>query len=177
MLTVGHETLADAQPIEDLLDQAFGPDRYRKTCQRLRDGQSPAKGMAFVAHEDAEDGSRRLVGTLRFWDIRIGYAHRALLLGPLAVRPDCQSGGIGSKLMWLGLSQAEARGHHAVILVGDEPYYRRFGFVQHLTRRMMLPGPVDRSRFLALELEAGALREARGMISPWLLPAGRALAA
>ncbi|GAB3131735.1 GNAT family N-acetyltransferase [Novispirillum itersonii] len=162
MIQISHETAADHAGIETLLDLCFGPDRTLKTCQRLRDGQAPVDGLAFVIRDSAQ----QVIATLRFWAISIGGETRSLLLGPLAVHPRLQSLGLGSRLIRYGINQAAALGHGSVVLVGDEPYYRRFGFEAGLTLDMDLPGPVDRARFLALELRHGALTDARGMITP-----------
>jgi predicted N-acetyltransferase YhbS len=72
--------------------------------------------------------------------------------------------GIGAALVEEALRRARAAGEEAVLLVGDEPYYRRFGFRRELTSGLWLPGPVDRERFLALELKPGALGRARGPV-------------
>lgn len=157
------ELPSDAAGIESLLDRCFGPDRHLKTCQRLRDGQIPAEGLAFVVR--GEGGA--VIATLRFWETVIGGRTRALLLGPLAVSPDLQSRGLGGALIRHGLHEAAARGHGAVVLVGDAPYYQRFGFSGHLTAGMDLPGPVDRARFLALELRPEALAGAAGLVAPF----------
>ncbi|MGC2857529.1 GNAT family N-acetyltransferase [Novispirillum sp. DQ9] len=161
MYCLEHEAAADAPAVEALLDRAFGPQRHEKTCQRLRDDQRPAHELAFVVCH-ADD----LIATIRFWDLEIGGTHRALLLGPLAVDEAHRAEGWGAKLVRYGLNQAALRGHRAVILVGDEPYYARFGFAAALTRGMILPGPVDRARFLGLELTAGALAGAQGLVLP-----------
>lgn len=171
MYCLEYETPADAAGVERLLDRAFGPQRHEKTCQRLRDGQSPAHGLAFVVRQD-----EAVIATIRFWDLIIGGTHRALLLGPLAVDADHRSGGWGGNLVRYGLNQAALRGHRSVILVGDEPYYARFGFSPALTTGMILPGPVDRARFLGLELAPGALAGAAGLVQPGrarLVPAVR----
>jgi predicted N-acetyltransferase YhbS len=144
---------------ERLLDRCFGPDRGRKTSEMLRSGRLPADGLAFALL----DGPR-LVGTLRFWHIEAGSAGPALLLGPIAVEPKWQSEGWGAELMRHGLAEAARRGHAAVLLVGDAPYYGRFGFRQALTERLTLPGPVERERFLGLELRPGALEDAHGAV-------------
>ena len=161
MLTIEAEPPGATGRIEELLDAAFGPGRHLKTAQRLRDGREPAPGLALVARDD-----RRIVGTLRFWSLRLGGGSPALLLGPVAVDPACQGRGIGSRLIRRGLGLATRGGHHRVILVGDERYYRRFGFRRGLTTGLTLPGPVDRRRFLGLELTAGALAGVRGRVRP-----------
>ena len=146
---------------ERLLDRCFGPSRHLKTSEMLRRGRRPAEGLAFALL----DGSR-LVGTLRLWHIAAGSAGPALLLGPIAVEPKWQSEGWGAALMRQGLAEAARLGHRAVLLVGDAPYYGRFRFRQELTERLVLPGPVERERFLGLELVPGALKDAHGAVLP-----------
>ena len=107
----------------------------------------------------------RSSGTVRLWHVSVGPDRPALLLGPIAVDPALQGLGLGAKLMRAALERATARGHGAVLLVGDAPYYARFGFSAALTERLRLPGPYERERFLGVELEAGALAGARGLIS------------
>jgi predicted N-acetyltransferase YhbS len=157
---------------ERLLDRCFGPDRGRKTSEMLRSGRRPADGLAFALLEGPPARPKpllrgegpRLVGTLRLWHIEAGSAGPALLLGPIAVEPKWQSEGWGAELMRHGLGEAERRGHAAVLLVGDAPYYRRFGFREDLTQRLDLPGPVERERFLGLDLRPGALEGAHGAV-------------
>lgn len=154
------ETPAHAAAVEKLNADAFGPDRFAKTVYRLRDGVDPISSLSFVMRDGEE-----VVGTLRFWPVTIGGTTPALLLGPLVAAADRQGEGIGSRLMQEGLARAAAEGHRIVILVGDEPYYRRFGFTRALARRLKLPGWVDRKRFLARELAAGALQGVSGMLT------------
>jgi predicted N-acetyltransferase YhbS len=144
---------------ERLLDDAFGPERFAKACQRLRDGRAPAHGLAHVA----SDG-KGLVGTLRFWNIRASNCP-ALLLGPLAIAEAHRCQGIGGRLIRAGLDRARRLGHCAVLLVGDAPYYERFGFERRLTKRLAMPGHVDENRFLGLELVSGSLAEACGPVA------------
>lgn len=159
MATIRHERLADAAAREALLDLAFGPCRFEKTSQRLRDGQRPAEGLSFVATDFG-----RVIGTVRLWRIAAG-AHPALLLGPLAVHPDFRTCGIGAALMRRALDDGAARGHAAVLLVGDAPYYARFGFSAAKTGGLWLPGPYEADRLLACELQPGALEGAHGLIA------------
>ena len=169
MVTIDLEGAADGGAIEHLLDDSFGRKRHRKTAQHLRDGQAPVPGLTFVAREGG-----RLIGTLRFWSVRIGAAHRALLLGPIAVDAACRGRCVAAWLINTGLARAKAMGHRAVILVGDAPYYERFGFSAATTDGMTLPGPVDSARFLGLELEPGALAGVTGRVAAD--PEARALA-
>ncbi len=152
------ERAGDAGSRERLLDDSFGPGRFEKTCERLREGRLPARDLALVA----KDGDA-LVGTLRFWHVEAGGAS-ALLLGPLAVAESHRALGLGGALMGMGLDRAMALGHKAVILVGDEPYYKRFGFARAPVQGLDLPGWYDPARFLGLEFVPGALAHASGMV-------------
>ncbi len=145
---------------EALLDACFGEDRHGRTCQRLRDGRAPAAGLALSAMREG-----KLVGTVRLWHVSAG-GRPALVLGPLAVDPACRELGIGAALMHQALAAARARGHAAVILLGDAAYYARFGFSADKTAELALPGPFERDRLLAIEFADGALDGAWGMIVP-----------
>jgi predicted N-acetyltransferase YhbS len=155
------ERTSDVTAREALLDACFGDNRHMRTCQRLRDGRVPAEGLAFSAV--GYDG--RLVGTLRLWHVSAG-GIPALVLGPLAVDSAYRKLGVGAALMVHAIAAATARGHRAVLLLGDAPYYSRFGFSADKARELMLPGPFERERLLALELADGALDGAWGMIAP-----------
>ena len=154
------ERAGDVATREALLDACFGENRHGRTCQRLRDGRAPATGLALTA---AREG--KLVGTVRLWHVSAG-GRPALVLGPLAVDPACRELGIGAALMHQALAAARARGHDAVILLGDAPYYARFGFSAEKTGALVLPGPFERDRLLAIEFADGALDGAEGMIVP-----------
>jgi predicted N-acetyltransferase YhbS len=154
------EKASDVVAREALLDACFGDNRHMRTCQRLRDGRAPAEGLAFSAVRQG-----RLVGTLRLWYVSVG-GTRALMLGPLAVAASSRKLGVGTALIDHALAAATARGHRAVILLGDAPYYGRFGFSAQKTADLSLPGPFERDRLLGLELREGGLDGARGMIVP-----------
>jgi predicted N-acetyltransferase YhbS len=159
-LALREERAGDAPAREALLDEAFGPDRFARTSESLRAGRSPARGLALVGvHEGA------LVGTLRLWRVEAGGVP-ALLLGPLAVARSHRALGVGGALTRMALARAAALGHRAVLLVGDAAYYERFGFSAAPAQGLDLPGPVERARFLALELVPGALAGARGLVVP-----------
>lgn len=153
--------------IEALLDRSFGADRHTKTAYRLRDGVEPLADLGLVALEHDDHGQEVLQGTIRYWPITIGGFVPAVLLGPIAVAPHLQGAGLGSKLIRMSLNKAAAAGHRIVLLVGDAPYYSRFGFSRRLTMDLQLPGPVDPDRFLGLEIVPGALDGVTGMIAPW----------
>ncbi len=156
------ERPADKAAREALLDRAMGPGRKRKSSEALRRGRLPAEGLAFVAR--SADGA--VLGTVRLWNVTLGTGRRpALLLGPLAVEPSVKSAGIGSALMRQAIAEARDLGHGAILLVGDEPYYGRFGFSAERTGELAMPGPYERHRLLALELTQGALDGACGTIT------------
>lgn len=165
-MIIGKEEPRDVAAREALLDEAFGAARFTKTSERLREGRLPAEGLAFAAREGG-----RLVGTLRLWHVTAGPARPALMLGPLAVAADMRSAGVGGALMRRAIADAADAGHGAILLVGDAPYYARFGFSAAHTGGLWLPGPFARDRFLGLELVPGALAGARGLVSPTGLPA------
>ncbi|MEJ2375752.1 MAG: N-acetyltransferase [Pseudolabrys sp.] len=159
MITIRHERANDIAAREALLDEAFGEARRRKTSERLREGRLPADGLSFIA---AARG--RVIGTARLWHVACPSGHAALLLGPVAVASDCRGCGIGAALVRRALRDARRLGHGAVLLVGDAPYYGRFGFSAAKTGSLRLPGPYERHRLLARELAPQALDGARGLI-------------
>jgi predicted N-acetyltransferase YhbS len=159
MITIRRERPTDVAAREALLDLSFGQCRFDKTSERLREGRLPADGLSFVAVEGG-----RLVGTVRLWHIS-SPGRPALLLGPLAVSPDRRNRGIGASLIRRALRDARRLGHGAVMLVGDAPYYCRFGFAADKTGRVWLPGPYEPDRLLALELMPRALDGAHGLVA------------
>jgi predicted N-acetyltransferase YhbS len=157
---ISAESAADFAAREALLDRAMGPQRRRKSSEKLRRGRKPSEGLAFVARDPA--GS--VVATVRLWDIAAGEGGPALLLGPLAVDPSTTGAGIGSSLVRHAIAEAGRLGHRAILLVGDPSYYSRFGFSAEKTGMLAMPGPYERHRFLALELVEGALDDAKGVL-------------
>ncbi|MGO4283295.1 GNAT family N-acetyltransferase [Bosea sp. TAB14] len=158
MIRIRDEIVADVPAREALLDRCLGERRTAKSSERLREGRLPAEGLALTAELDGE-----IVGTVRLWHVEANGVP-ALMLGPLAVKPELQGEGLGKMLMREALWRAACRGHGAVILVGDASYYARFGFDPALTRDLAMPGPVERERFLAIELRDGALDGAHGVL-------------
>lgn len=157
-IVIRHERGSDAPAREALLDACFGAGRHARTCQRLRDGRLPSQGLAFSATRRG-----RLIGTVRLWDVEAGGVS-LLMLGPLAVDAAARSSGLGAALMTHALAAAAGHGHRGVVLLGDAPYYARFGFSTEKTGGLSLPGPFERERLLGLELRAGGLDGAAGVI-------------
>src|ERR1700744_3882418 len=160
------ERASDVVAREALLDACFGANRHPPPCQPLRDERAPAEGLALSAVREG-----RLVGSVRLWHVSAG-GTPALVLGPLAVDEGSRKLGVGAALMERALEIARQRGHGAVILLGDAPYYARFGFSAAKACELSLPGPFERDRLLGLELRDGALDGAWGMI----VAAGRPVA-
>ena len=165
------ERASDVAAREALLDACFGDNRHMRTCQRLRDGRAPVQGLALSAVRQG-----KLVGTVRLWHVSAG-GTPALMLGPLAVEASSRGFGVGAALMDHALAAAKARGHRAVILLGDAPYYARFGFSAAKTGELTLPGAFERDRLLGLELREGGLDGAWGMIAATGRPVTKAKAA
>ncbi|HVK42273.1 MAG TPA: N-acetyltransferase [Phenylobacterium sp.] len=138
-----HEQPQDADAIEALLDHAFGPGRFTKVSERVREFAEFRPEMSFCAWEGA-----RLVGSVRMWAIHIG-GTPAIFLGPLAVLAEGRKSGTGGELVRRASAAAQAAGF-PVLLVGDEPYFGRFGYSRAAGAHVRLPGPVDQRRVLAL---------------------------
>lgn len=158
MVTIRHERSTDIAARERLLDAAW-PARFAKASERLREGRFAADGLSLVAIENG-----RLVGTVRLWNVNAGLGRPALLLGPLAVAAEARNRGIGTMLMQRALREARCRKHGAVLLIGDAPYYGRFGFSAGKTAALRLTGRYEQDRLLGLELKRGALDGARGLV-------------
>jgi predicted N-acetyltransferase YhbS len=159
-LVIRPELPADAQSIERLHERAFGPGRFARTAFRLREGDGHLLPLSFTALVGT-----LLVGSVRMTPVLAGGVD-ALMLGPLTVDPAFEGRGIGTALIQRSIDAAREKGHGLVLLVGDEPYYGRFGFKRIPPRRLELPGPVNRDRFLALELAEGMLGRASGLVTP-----------
>lgn len=159
VFSIAAETPSDIAARERLLDRAMGAGRKRKSSEKLRRGRRPSQGLAFVARD--VDGV--LLGTVRLWDVAAG-DRAALLLGPLAVDPSLKGAGVGSALMRMAIEEARRLGHRTILLVGDAPYYARFGFTAEKTGELAMPGPYERHRFLGLELVEGSLHGAKGVL-------------
>lgn len=132
------ETPADAAAVEALVLAAFGPGRFAKTAERLRERASVVAG--FVAREDGA-----VIGSVRLWAITIGDT-RAVFLGPIAVAAGNRRGGLGAELVQACLAFAQTGDVAGVLLVGDAPYFERFGFRK--AEGVVMPGPVDGRRLL-----------------------------
>jgi predicted N-acetyltransferase YhbS len=157
-LSITQETADDAVAIERLHERTFGPGRFTRTAFRLRERRGHKRELSFTARVGT-----LLVGSVQITPVRIGDA-KALLLGPLTVEPPFRGRGVGKALIERALAEAKAKGHSLVMLVGDEPYYGKYGFRKVKKGQVRLPGPVDAERLLVAELSPGAFDRVSGVM-------------
>lgn len=160
MITILPEQAEDRWEVEALYDLCFAPGRTALSSYRLRDDVPPVAGLSQVARDS--DGI--LAGAIRFWPVNIG-DHEALLLGPVAVHPTRQGEGLGGSLIRDSLETARESGWARVILVGDLPYYRRFGFSR--LDHVEMPPPTNPDRILGLPLRPDAWLGVTGQVERW----------
>lgn len=145
--------------IESINEEAFGPGRIVKAAYKIREGGPHERSLSFVALRAGE-----VVGSVRLTRIAAG-GGRALMLGPLAVRPAHKNLGIGRKLVALALKAAADAGWGAVVLVGDGPYYGPLGFARMPRGQITMPRPVDPNRLLVHETQPGAAALLSGAVT------------
>jgi predicted N-acetyltransferase YhbS len=143
------ETEADWWEVEALYDLCFAPGRTALSSYRLRDGVPTIAALCLVLRDHAGV----LAAAIRFWPAKVG-GHDILLLGPIAVHPTRQGEGLGALLITESLERARTFGWARVLLVGDAPYYRRFGFAK--LDGVVMPPPTNPDRVLGIELQEGA---------------------
>lgn len=156
MYQLEEETDADWWEVEALYDLCFAPGRTALSSYRLREGVDPVRPLCLTLREDGV-----LAAVIRYWPVLVG-GHRVLLLGPVAVHPTRQGEGLGGLLMRESLAEARRQGWERVLLVGDAPYYTRFGFRK--IEGVEMPPPTNPDRVLALELQPGAWAGVRGAV-------------
>ena len=160
MIELQPETKQDWWEVEALFDLCFAPGREALSSYRLRDGIPPVEGLSLVAR----DGDGILSGAIRFWPVRVG-GKDALLLGPVAVHPTHQGEGLGAVLIRDALTAARQAGWTRVMLVGDAPYYGRFGFAR--LDDVEMPPPTNPDRVLGQDLVPGAWDGIAGTVERW----------
>lgn len=152
------ETAADVPEVEALLDLCFAPGRTALSSYRLREGVAPVADLCLVLR----DGSGALLASIRNWPVQVAGAP-ALLIGPVAVHPTAQGEGLGGYLIRETLARARAMGWTRAMLVGDAPYYARFGFT--VLRAVEMPPPTNPDRVLGVELQPDAWVDPRGTVT------------
>lgn len=151
--TAEHDAVIDA-----IADEAFGPGRFVRAAERVREMAPHDRRLSFVALLDGV-----VIGSVRLTPIRIGEAP-CLMLGPLAVRPSFKGKGIGRRLMATAETTALMAGERVIMLVGDRAYYMPIGYRPLPVGSVVMPGPVDRTRILGLPLVEGALENLSGVV-------------
>jgi predicted N-acetyltransferase YhbS len=149
MFHLSEETEADWWEVEALYDLCFAPGREALSSYRLREGVARVADLCLTLR----DGDGILAAAIRYWPVRVG-GRPALLLGPVAVHPTRQGEGLGAYLIQETMMRAAQAGWTRVMLVGDAPYYRRFGF--HRLDGVTMPPPTNPDRVLGCALRAGA---------------------
>jgi predicted N-acetyltransferase YhbS len=157
-IAISAERPVDDAAIRAMEERAFGPGRFARSAYRLREGVSHDLALSFVARV-----STLVIGSVRQTRVIAGGVP-VLLLGPLTVEPAFRSRGVGRELMEAALGAATMAGYAAVLLVGDEPYYRRVGFTRVAPGRLTMPGPVDPGRLLVRELVEGTAATLSGAV-------------
>lgn len=160
-IEVRHVLPDDLPQISALHALVFGPGRFTRTAYRIREGTPDISPFCLKAVDD----TGALIAVIRFTPVTVGGKAGALLLGPLAVEPVWAGKGFGRRLIADGMALAKDAGVELVVLVGDAPYYERFGFVRSAPDTIKLPGPVDPARLLIAELVPGAGTAFRGMVA------------
>ncbi|MBU2962663.1 N-acetyltransferase [Citreicella sp. C3M06] len=158
MFTLSQEKPGDWWEVEALYDLCFAPGRTVLSSYRLRDDVPPVPELCRVARDE----TGILGGAIRYWPVRIGH-WQALLLGPVAVHPTAQGEGLGAALIRDTIERARALEWARVILVGDEPYYRRFGFFK--LDQIVMPPPTNPERVLGYALTPGAWEGVAGEVT------------
>lgn len=148
--SISRDAPEHAAAVEALYDDVFGPGRFAKTAERLREGNTKIADASLVAID-----SEGLTGVVRVWPVTVGETGRAAFLGPIAVAERRRGNGVAFKLMERAIGVCREQGYAAVILVGDLDYYDRFGF-KSAEGRFQLPGPVDQKRVLIRDLSERA---------------------
>ncbi|MBB3992904.1 putative N-acetyltransferase YhbS [Sulfitobacter undariae] len=149
MYDLAAEAPEDLWEVEALYDTCFAPGRTALSSYRLREGVPPVAGLSMVARDELGI----LAGAIRFWPVLVG-GHQALLLGPVAVHPTRQGEGLGGLLIETSLAQAGPQGWDRVMLVGDAPYYCRYGFTR--LEDVIMPPPTNPDRVLGRALSEAA---------------------
>lgn len=158
MYRLEEETEADWWEVEALYDLCFAPGRTALSSYRLRDGVPPVAALCLTLRDD--DGT--LAAVIRYWPVRVG-GLPVLLLGPVAVHPTRQGEGLGGFLIHESLAEARRLGWQRVMLVGDAPYYSRFGFRK--LEGVTMPPPTNPDRVLGFALVRGAWEGVQGAVT------------
>lgn len=153
------EAPAHDAEIEAINAEAFGPGRFARAAYKIREGGPHDPALSFVVMKDGH-----VIASVRMTPIAAGPGH-AMLLGPLAVRPDYKNQGLGKALVKMALEAAQKAGVGVTMLVGDAPYYQPLGFQRIPYGQIVMPRPTDPNRMLAVEHVPGAVALMKGMVT------------
>jgi predicted N-acetyltransferase YhbS len=166
---VAPHSAGEEERIEGVLNAAFGPGRFAKTSERIRErGAAFVPALSHVAYQGAD-----LKGCCQIWRVRVGEG-TALFLGPLAVHPNTQGGGLGALLVnttvaacaeAANASDSQANDGSWVFLIGAPRFFEPLGFTQVPKGQLTLPGAVDPARLMWIGLKPGALDYAGGTVT------------
>lgn len=156
MYAISQEKPEDWWEVEALFDLCFAPGREALSSYRLRDGVVPVGALCLTARDP--DGI--LAGAVRFWPVQVGAAS-ALLLGPIAVHPTRQGEGLAGLLIGESTDRSAPLGWSRVVLVGDLPFYARYGFAR--LAEVKMPPPTNPDRVLGL----GDWGDITGDVTQW----------
>jgi predicted N-acetyltransferase YhbS len=151
--------------VEELLDVVFGPDRHLRTAYAIREGTDWLPALSFAALDEDE----RLAGTIQAWPVALtdpkGRQHPLIMVGPVAILPGLQGTGYGRMLMAAQASALDPAAPLPQVLIGDAPYYGRFGFTE-APRGWRCPGPWEPERLLVRGADPAVLPQ-EGLLGPW----------
>ena len=158
----------DPQLVEDLLDAAFGEDRKSRTAYKVREGMDVLDGLSIAA---VDEENSELIGTIQSWPVALtdesGKMHPVIMVGPVAVHPECQREGIGRAMMSALLKEVQPGENLPLVMIGDPEYYQRFfDFSAERTGGWSLPGPWEPERLLARIAPNVSVPE-KGSLGPW----------
>lgn len=155
----------DPALVEEVLDVAFGSDRRGRTAYAIRKGTEWLPALSFAALDEQQ----LLAGTIQAWPVALtgtkGRAHPLVMVGPVAILPPLQGAGYGRMLMAAQASALDPAAPLPQVLIGDAPYYGRFGFTE-APRGWHCPGPWDPARLLVRGADPAVLPQ-EGMLGPW----------
>jgi predicted N-acetyltransferase YhbS len=157
-LVLQSERPQDGPLVDALVARAFGPGRFAKVSERVREFAAFAPELSMCAWIDG-----RLLGCARMWRVRVG-GRPVTFLGPFAVEQGERNAGFGARLIARACEAAAAAGETHVVLVGDESYFSRVGFSREAGRAVRMPGPVDPRRVLVRALQPSA--DLAGPVAP-----------
>jgi putative acetyltransferase len=160
LIVIRRERPDDVTAIRIVNERAFGRPAEANLVDALR-----AHGKAtlsLVAEQDAQ-----VVGHILFSPVTIEADHTVVAgagLAPMAVLPEQQGRGIGSRLVVAGLAQCRAAGYERAVVLGHPEFYPRFGFIPASRYGLRSEYDVRDEVFMAMELRDGALQGCDGLV-------------